>query len=144
MKLKSAASARRCPLLVSHPSNDRSYPKQFEANNERRLLSQSGAETVRTASVPPPPTPTPCARARLLFLHATLISFDQKCINNSSEQLNLFTYWCNYCPAVTSVPHRPRLRWRRRLFFNDGSLRATLAMRGGCVSTTVTCILRAT
>lgn len=33
------------PPLVSHPSNERSYPKQFEENNERRLLSQNGAET---------------------------------------------------------------------------------------------------
>lgn len=33
--------------------------------------------------------------ARLLFLHATLTSFDPKCINNYSAQLKLFTYWYN-------------------------------------------------
>lgn len=89
MKLKSAASTcRRCPAPVSHPSNDRSYLKQFEENNERRSLAQSGCgeASYDPGTVPP---------ARLLFLHATLISSDQKCINNSSAQLKLFTCWYN-------------------------------------------------
>lgn len=57
MKLKSAASACRCPILVSHPSNDRSYLKQFEENNERRLLAQSGAETAHATPARSPSTP---------------------------------------------------------------------------------------
>lgn len=91
--------------------------------------------------------PRHCPPARLLFLHATLISFDQKCINNSSAQLKLFTYWYNYHPAGTSAQRRPCELWWRRLLFNDDFLQRLLscdAVATGLCLTTAPCVLWAT